>query len=556
MHTAVPSKPNAACDVKPNPFAGAASSRATSRPSSASSHRRAPNISTLSSPMGATRLQRPASAQNLTRHSSKDHGLANAGMWLQRPASASAEQHVATRRHIANLKTMLASPRNLLVEPIESVALCGSRSCGSSAPLEHSVSTPSLSAAAHREAPVRGPAARRPAPQLVPMDFRRNRKKSLMEALDDSDSSSDSERNSAHNSARSSMTNNSTAPSTTQTSMAAMSSATSSVVDRSKLPSPSAGASAAIQALTGVGFNVPSRPAADTKSSNKSRMKVLANYDKIRNAVFRAERRQILAELRLKYAAAEWYVGTSSDLSRKDGIARQYEEERHQAFVDLDAPTAPLEAAAARAPSKFKEVEDAKARPLERSAPEWWAVPKPVVLACEKFDGLVARRLMTAHQLNGMVDRDIEGLRVASALRASVRSVRRTRYCEPTVLETVKVYAKREKKKKVVVVEKPPGPWWPGIWAPRATWCDGKDYYDHTQVRQQRFDIDWACALKEVNLIKVVMRADDGDDDGVEDEDGDGIPDEVEEVGDLLWEHSGWLYQLFLSYAAALDTLG
>ena len=43
--------------------------------------------------------------------------------------------------------------------------------------------------------------------------------------------------------------------------------------------------------------------------------------------------------------------------------------------------------------------------------------------------------------------------------------------------------------------------------------------------------MDWDCAIRSVNLIKVILRADDGDDDGVEDEDGDGIPDE--DVNDL-----------------------
>ena len=68
--------------------------------------------------------------------------------------------------------------------------------------------------------------------------------------------------------------------------------------------------------------------------------------------------------------------------------------------------------------------------------------------------------------------------------------------------------------------------------------------YDTAEIRMRRFEVDWNRAMA-MGLVKVIMQNDDGDDDGVEDEDGDGIPDEVEEVGEMLWQHNGLLYALF-----------
>ena len=164
-----------------------------------------------------------------------------------------------------------------------------------------------------------------------------------------------------------------------------------------------------------------------------------------------------------------------------------------------------------------------------------------ILAACNKFDEVHQRRVATAEKLRDMAVLDAERKRLRHAvhntLRRQTRAVRGSRFIQPHVFEKIKIYEKRDPTKPPPpppVVEAPKGHWWPGIWEPRAKWCDGRDFYDHTAVQQMRFDVDWEFCIRSLKLIKVITRADDGDDDGEEDEDGDGIPDEVEEVGSDL----------------------
>lgn len=69
------------------------------------------------------------------------------------------------------------------------------------------------------------------------------------------------------------------------------------------------------------------------------------------------------------------------------------------------------------------------------------------------------------------------------------------------------------------------------IWAPRAKWSDGKDFFDHEKIIFDRFMVDWRCALG-MGMHSVIVRY---DDDGEMDDDGDGVPNEIEEVGAVLF---------------------
>lgn len=92
------------------------------------------------------------------------------------------------------------------------------------------------------------------------------------------------------------------------------------------------------------------------------------------------------------------------------------------------------------------------------------------------------------------------------------------------------------------------------IWAPRVQWAESRDLYDTEDLRMRRFDQDYQRALG-MGLINIIMRNDDGDDDGILDEDGDGIPDEVEEVAEVMWRHNALLYALFNHYTSISHTL-
>lgn len=64
----------------------------------------------------------------------------------------------------------------------------------------------------------------------------------------------------------------------------------------------------------------------------------------------------------------------------------------------------------------------------------------------------------------------------------------------------------------------------PSIWGGRAKWCDARDFYDNDEVTFKRLSNDWKVALR-LGVVKLIMQY---DDDASVDEDGDGVPDEVD----------------------------
>lgn len=90
------------------------------------------------------------------------------------------------------------------------------------------------------------------------------------------------------------------------------------------------------------------------------------------------------------------------------------------------------------------------------------------------------------------------------------------------------------------------------IWAPREKWCDAKDFIDTDDVIWSRFANDWRQAL-EMGAVKMIMRYDDNAD---EDKDGDGVPDEIEEVGAVLFRHNRLWTMLFSFYSEACYSSG
>jgi len=84
------------------------------------------------------------------------------------------------------------------------------------------------------------------------------------------------------------------------------------------------------------------------------------------------------------------------------------------------------------------------------------------------------------------------------------------------------------------------------LWAPRCTWCDSKVFYDTDDVKQKRFSLDWQAALDQLGLAKIILRAD---------TDGDGLAEEVEEVGAVLWESAERIFLIFSYYSALGDDI-
>ena len=90
------------------------------------------------------------------------------------------------------------------------------------------------------------------------------------------------------------------------------------------------------------------------------------------------------------------------------------------------------------------------------------------------------------------------------------------------------------------------------IWGPRVQWSDAKDLYDTEEVEIARFHKDWARCVQ-IGVVKTILARD--DDHGGGDDDGDGLPDEVEEVMAVLWDHHDVIQQLYVYYTCLGDTI-
>ena len=188
--------------------------------------------------------------------------------------------------------------------------------------------------------------------------------------------------------------------------------------------------------------------------------------------------------------------------------------------------------------------------PLLDGAPRWWSVPDDVAKEADAFDVRHRTRVARAKRFHQALDREGTSLLKQSAFHASTQGVLQNRYKAPYKLEAVRVFKAKKRKAKVAEVVEWSLP--TSIWAARAKWCDSKDFWDTDFVEQEKFEKDWERALNVQGLAKTILRADDGAGDGADD-DGDAIPDEVQEVRDVLWEHHDLYFQLF-SYYASLNT--
>ena len=181
---------------------------------------------------------------------------------------------------------------------------------------------------------------------------------------------------------------------------------------------------------------------------------------------------------------------------------------------------------------------------LHASAPSWWKMPQTSLKAADRFDTKHRTNCAKADNLCyklSKVTSDADALEFEEALVA----VRLERYFEPKALDQQQI-VRVAKPRRAKAVE--PFDPYKSIWAPRRKQADSQDLYDTDEVEFRRFSNDWEVLLR-LGITKLILKHDDGDDDGVEDEDGDGIPDEVEDVGMVLWNCHDLLHSIFTFYA-------
>jgi hypothetical protein len=224
---------------------------------------------------------------------------------------------------------------------------------------------------------------------------------------------------------------------------------------------------------------------------------------------------------------------------------------------------------------------------VEQLGTAWRHRPPPgrIAEAAKVFDARHAQALTRADALHHGVHHSPCSLSRRAAFERSLFEMRTNRY-------VVRERAKRVKKIEARVVKKRGWRLEESIWAPRVHWSDSKDFYDSEKVAKAMFEVDWRRALQ-YGLVKFICRYDDGESDSEEEEEeeeeeqrageqaGDGesslwgqaattsrqqavaptssmearsmeapASDEVEDVGEVLWEHATLVRNMFDTYAA------
>ena len=188
-------------------------------------------------------------------------------------------------------------------------------------------------------------------------------------------------------------------------------------------------------------------------------------------------------------------------------------------------------------------------RSIGLDAPDWWSpLPPTVAAAVDVFDrrhAMLSARATAALEGAAQGDHPFER---AARFEAALLAVQRHRYALP---QKVRQQQKIEVRPKSAPVRRT----WrldESIWAPRQRTSESRAFYDTAALRRRMFECDWARALQanRGSLTKHILRH---DDDGSLDDNGDGVPDEVQETAEALWEVHDLLYGTFDFYAALSD---
>ena len=191
--------------------------------------------------------------------------------------------------------------------------------------------------------------------------------------------------------------------------------------------------------------------------------------------------------------------------------------------------------------------------PLTASAPPWYVMPAEVIREADSFDSRHWKRAARAERFLDAVGDDLRSTSKLIAFNHAVLEVERNRYIAPNYFKEVKVYKGSAPRKKVVEeYETAAGLVWSlpmSIWAPRAKWCDSKDFVDTEHVKHEKFKIDWQGAVDVQKIETLIVKA---DDDGAADADGDGTLDEVEDTRSVLWDFHDLYFAIFDYYAGTI----
>ena len=189
---------------------------------------------------------------------------------------------------------------------------------------------------------------------------------------------------------------------------------------------------------------------------------------------------------------------------------------------------------------------------LRNDMPDWWreSPPKLVVEAANNFDQRHRANCARAERLQLAVENDTL---LDDSLREAVFEVTSTRYFTNEPAELVIFKAQRRERvedgdvnRLVEAFVAPTFDVYKSIWGPRCKFADSKDVYDNDETDMKRFKNDWERCLQ-LGVAQLITRH---DDDPGADEDGDGIPDEVVEVGTVLWQNHDAVCLIFSYYAS------
>ena len=148
--------------------------------------------------------------------------------------------------------------------------------------------------------------------------------------------------------------------------------------------------------------------------------------------------------------------------------------------------------------------------------------------------GHLARRLLVSLDASNPTS-----IAIAHQFDRARIEVARNRFFMSEALGTVNTYKSNRKTKTKWKLQT-------SIWAPRAKWCESKDFWEREEVEKNMFNLDWKRCC-ECGIGRFILRTDDGNGSNMGDEEA--HADEVTQVESVLWAHHLTVNALFDYYA-------